>query len=80
MAWSCYYSDGSGNTSVTKKADIGEETQMKSSLNKSERYGDYKSLTFIIFEHLENRWDLYCDFFQGREETDTTILTGCVGK
>lgn len=78
MVWSCYY--WSGNTSLTEKADIGEETQMKSAINKSECYGDCKSLTFIIFEHPENRWDLACDFFQRHEETDKMILTGCVGK
>ena len=68
MAWSCYYSDGSENTSVTKKADIGEETQMKSGLNKSGCYGDYKSLTFIIFEHLEIDGTYPVISFKGRKK------------
>lgn len=80
MAQSCYYSDCSGHTSLGKKADTGEETQMMSGLNKSEFNGDGKSLTFTLCEHLENQWDLSCDFFQGQGETDKMILTGCVGK
>lgn len=53
---------------MTEKADIGEETQMKSGLNKSGPYGDYKRLTFIIFEHQEIDETYPVISFKGRKK------------
>lgn len=52
MVRACDHSDRSGNISVAKKADSGEETQTKSGPNKSECHDDYRRLTFITFEDL----------------------------
>lgn len=80
MVQACYHSDWSGNISVAKKADIGEETQTKSGPDKSECHDDYRRLTFITFEDLRSWRGLSCDLFQGQEGTNKIILPGTVGK